>query len=425
MRDYFIRRLLLIPPTLLGITVLAFCVTRLAPGGPLEQAVQSMRQMSEDGSSVGAGGTDQAIDEEQMEELRRLYGYDKPIFHAYLIWLGVLQREVGFKLIEFDDGAMTARTRVRIQRDSDSSEKQTIKLKRYVTGYVEISNPEKMTGKWHTQMRSPDPEKPNKPPAAELFQRKFSGVLQGNFGKSFRYGEPVVKVITERLSISSYFGLLTFIITYAVCIPLGIFKAVRHNTWMDNSSSVLIFIGYAVPGYALGSLLLLFFSVKMEWLPMGGLTSIDHGELSAWGKLADLTAHTFQPLCCYLIGSFAFVTMLMKNHLMDNLAADYVRTAMAKGVTFKDAVRKHALRNSLIPIATNVGHQITLFVAGSFLIETIFDIDGFGLLGFNSVMDRDIPVVMGVLLLSATLMLLGNILADLLVALVDPRVRFN
>ena len=425
MRDYFIRRLLLIPPTLLGITVLAFCVTRLAPGGPLEQAVQSMRQMSEDGSSVGAGGTDQAISEEQMEELRRLYGYDKPIFHAYLIWLGVLQREVGFKLIEFDDGAMTARTRVRIQRDSDSREKQTIKLKRYVTGYVEISNSEKMTGKWHTQMRSPDPEKPNKPPAAELFQRKFSGVLQGNFGKSFRYGEPVVKVITERLSISSYFGLLTFIITYAVCIPLGIFKAVRHNTWMDNSSSVLIFIGYAVPGYALGSLLLLFFSVKMEWLPMGGLTSIDHDKLSAWGKLADLAAHTFQPLCCYLIGSFAFVTMLMKNHLMDNLAADYVRTAMAKGVTFKDAVRKHALRNSLIPIATNVGHQITLFVAGSFLIETIFDIDGFGLLGFNSVMDRDIPVVMGVLLLSATLMLLGNILADLLVALVDPRVRFN
>ena len=134
MRDYFIRRLLLIPPTLLGITVLAFCVTRLAPGGPLEQAVQSMRQMSEDGGSGGVGGTDQAISEEQMELLNRLYGYDKPIWHAYLIWLGVLQREVGFKLIEFDDGAMTARTRVRIQRDSDAREKQTIKLKRYVTG---------------------------------------------------------------------------------------------------------------------------------------------------------------------------------------------------------------------------------------------------------------------------------------------------
>ena len=158
---------------------------------------------------------------------------------------------------------------------------------------------------------------------------------------------------------------------------------------------------------------------------MGGLVSEDFDQLTAWGKFTDLMLHTFQPLCCYLIGGFAFVTMLMKNHLMDNLSADYVRTAMAKGVSFKIAVRKHALRNSLVPIATNVGHQITLFVTGSFLIETIFDIDGFGLLGFNSVIDRDYPVVMGILTLSATLMLLGNILSDALVALVDPRVRFE
>ena len=184
-------------------------------------------------------------------------------------------------------------------------------------------------------------------------------------------------------------------------------------------------MGYAVPGYALGSLLLLFFSVKLDWLPMGGLTSEGFDDLSPWAQLKDLSAHTFQPLCCYLIGGFAFVTMLMKNHLMDNLSADYVRTAMAKGVSFRNSVRKHALRNSLVPLATNVGHQVTLFVTGSFLIETIFDIDGFGLLGFNSVIDRDYPVVMGVLTLSATLMLLGNVLSDALVALVDPRVRFE
>ena len=180
-----------------------------------------------------------------------------------------------------------------------------------------------------------------------------------------------------------------------------------------------------MPGYALGSLLLLFLSVNLDLLPMGGLVSDGFEEMSTWGKLMDLSAHTIQPLCCYLIGGFAFVTMLMKNHLMDNLSADYVRTAMAKGVSFKNAVRKHALRNSLVPLATNVGHQVTLFVTGSFLIETIFDIDGFGLLGFNSVIDRDYPVVMGILTLSATLMLLGNILSDALVALVDPRVRFE
>ena len=193
----------------------------------------------------------------------------------------------------------------------------------------------------------------------------------------------------------------------------------------DDLSSILIFVGYAVPGYALGSLLLLFFSVKLDWLPMGGLTSEGFDDLSPWAQLKDLSSHTFQPLCCYLIGGFAFVTMLMKNHLMDNLSSDYMRTAIAKGVPFSQAVRRHALRNSLIPLATNIGHQITLFVAGSFLIETIFDINGFGLLGFKSVLDRDIPVVMGIFLLSATLMLLGNIISDILVALVDPRVRFN
>jgi microcin C transport system permease protein len=110
---------------------------------------------------------------------------------------------------------------------------------------------------------------------------------------------------------------------------------------------------------------------------------------------------------------------------MDNLAADYIRTALAKGVAFKDAVKKHALRNSLIPVATNLGHQVTLFVTGSFLIEAIFDIDGFGLLGFTSVVERDYPVVMGVILLSSSLMLVGNIVSDMLVALVDPRVRFQ
>jgi len=125
------------------------------------------------------------------------------------------------------------------------------------------------------------------------------------------------------------------------------------------------------------------------------------------------------------VHAFAFVTMLMKNHLMDNLSADYIRTALAKGVSYHEAVRRHALRNSMIPIATNLGHQVMLFVSGSFLIEKIFNIDGFGLLGFNSVIDRDYPVVMGVLLLSASLMLLGNILSDILVALVDPRVRFK
>ena len=474
MRDYFIRRLLLIPPTLLGISIMVFAITRLAPGGPLEQAMMQMQQVSEQGGGGQGMKSDQALSKDQLEQMKRLYGFDKPHWEAYLIWLGMLPRETEFRQIRFLKNEQELAERVRLPKfhlaeldwngdgyiqqnevpshltnyvkfdtfdtngdkeidgwEADRPEawiegsREKVILQRDDESSVRIANFDRLLGNWSVRMRPTDTDVLLARPVAELFMTEYEGVLQGNFGQSTRYGEPVLRVISERLPVSSYFGILTFVITYLVCIPLGVFKAVRHNTMPDDLTSILIFIGYAVPGYALGSLLLLFFSIKLDWLPMGGLGSDGFDDLSLWGQFKDLFAHTFQPLCCYLVGGYAFVTMLMKNHLMDNLSADYVRTAMAKGVSFKNAVRKHALRNSLVPLATNVGHQVTLFVTGSFLIETIFDIDGFGLLGFNSVIDRDYPVVMGVLTLSASLMLLGNILSDALVALVDPRVRFE
>ena len=143
------------------------------------------------------------------------------------------------------------------------------------------------------------------------------------------------------------------------------------------------------------------------------------------GKILDLISHSVLPLICYLIGSFALVTLLLKNHLMDNLASDYIRTAIAKGVSFKQAVIKHAMRNSLIPIATTFGQNIVLIVSGSFLIESIFELDGFGFLCLSAILDRDYPVVMGVVLIASGLLLVGNIISDILVALVDPRVQFG
>jgi microcin C transport system permease protein len=219
--------------------------------------------------------------------------------------------------------------------------------------------------------------------------------------------------------------LITLVITYAVCIPLGIVKAIGHRTAIDSLSSILVFIGYAIPGYVLGALMVVYLAAKLGWFPLGGFTSFDFEDLSFFGKILDFLHHAALPVFCYLVGSFAFLTLLMKNNLMENLAADYVRTAMAKGNSFRTAVFRHALRNSLIPIATNFGQNILLLVGGSFLIETIFDIDGFGLLGITSILDRDYPVVMGVLTLSALLLLLGNIISDMIVAFVDPRVRFN
>ena len=251
-------------------------------------------------------------------------------------------------------------------------------------------------------------------------------VLVLDLGLSSRYSEPVWEIIKERLPISIYYGLATLIITYGVCIPLGIVKAIKHNTPLDNISSILVFIGYAIPGYVLGIALISLFAYKWEWFPLGGFVSDEFEDLeTTWERIWDVVYHSILPLIAYVAGSFAFLTFLVKNSLMDNLSSDYVRTAMAKGVHFKRAVFGHALRNSMIPVATGIGGSISLVLTGSFLIEKIFNIDGIGLLGYESLVERDYPVVLGVLVISSLLFLIGNILSDVCVALVDPRVKFD
>ena len=250
-------------------------------------------------------------------------------------------------------------------------------------------------------------------------------VLVLDLGTSTRYNDPVWDTIKDRLPISIFYGVATLILTYGVCIPLGIVKAIRHKTAFDNVSSAVVFFGYAIPNYVVGIALLTFFAAQLEWFPLGGFVSDDFYRLSAAGKAIDVLWHAALPLLAYMAGSFAFTTMLMKNSLMDNLAAEYVRTAIAKGMDFRHAVFGHALRNSLIPLATSFGGNIILILTGSFLVERIFNIDGFGLLGYESLVERDYPVVMGILVISSLLFLIGNILSDICVALVDPRVKFG
>ena len=163
----------------------------------------------------------------------------------------------------------------------------------------------------------------------------------------------------------------------------------------------------------------------MNLFPLFGLTSPDFDQLDDWSKVKDIAHHTVLPLICYMVGSFAMLTMLTKNNLMDNLAADYVRTAVAKGVSFRKAVFGHAFRNSMIPVATSLGSLVEIFIGGSMLIESVFDIQGFGLLQYQSVIARDVPLIMGTLTSAAFLMLIGNVLSDLIVAMVDPRIKFE
>jgi microcin C transport system permease protein len=337
MRAYFLRRLFLLIPTLIGVTLLVFLVTRFAPGGPVEQAIMRA-QTSESGraSSTRGGG---ALSDEQLAQLKAYFGYDKPPLVAYGSWLLHL--------------------------------------------------------------------------------------LRGDLGNSFRYGEPVTQVIEGAMPVTLTYGIFSLLITYGISIPLGIVKAMRHRTLVDSVSSVVIFVGYAIPGYAIGALLVVYLSAHLGWFPMGGFVSENWPDLTGGQKALDFIRHAVLPLTCYTLGGFAFVSLLTKNQLLDNLAADYVRTAVAKGASFRRAVFGHAFRNSLIPLVTDFGQQVAGIVIGAILIETIFDLNGMGLLFYNAVVDRDPMVVMGVLLVDALLLLGCNFLTDAATALVDPRIRFK
>lgn len=252
-------------------------------------------------------------------------------------------------------------------------------------------------------------------------------VIHFDLGRSYVYAEPVWDVIKSRFPISIYFGLIGFILSYSVCIPLGVAKAVKHGTPFDFASSVLVFIGYSIPGWALGAVLLVLLGGGSFWdiFPLGEFRSENWHAMSMMGKVWDQVHHTILPVIAYMIGGFATMTILMKNSLMENLGQDYVRTAFAKGLTEKRVVFIHALRNSLIPLATSIGGLIGIFLAGSYLIEKTFNINGLGMLGYMSIIYRDYPVTLGFLVIGGMIRLLGNIISDMAYATIDPRIRFR
>jgi microcin C transport system permease protein len=446
-KSYFLRRLLLIPPTLVGITMLVFAITRFVPGGPLDRMLQEASRGADHGGKRSASNQAQGgLSEEQLEELEEQFGLDQPVLTAYGQWLGIVPREVHLSKGEYGD-----RGDERIGSDLDPAVTAAVVLRgdgRAVRvtrrDEVVISATFAQSGKpiegegWKVRYEteadrqerfrrrnSGNGTAPAYAPRVVIYQTRYSGILQGNLGRSTVFGDPVHQMIFDRMPIAAYFGLLTAIITYAICLPLGVLKALKHRTWIDTTSSVLIFLGYSIPGFALGAILLVHLGARMNLFPLFGLTSPGFSQLDHWAQLKDIAHHTVLPLLCYVIGSFAMLTMLTKNSLMDNLAADYVRTAVAKGASYRRAVFTHAFRNSMIPVATSLGSLVEIFIGGSILIETVFDIQGFGLLQYQAVIARDVPVIMGTLTVAAFLMLLGQVISDFLVAMVDPRIKFE
>jgi len=340
MRAYFLRRFLLIIPTFLGITLAVFVIMHFVPGGPVERQIMQF-QMSMADRSGGTARAGVEIPQEAIEEIRRYYGFDKPVHVRYATWL------------------------------------------------------------W--------------------------SVLHLDLGRSYVYQDPVWDVIKSRFPVSLFLGLTGFFLSYLICVPLGVVKAIKHGSRFDFVSSALVFLGYAVPGWALGTALLVLFGGGSFWsvFPLGGFRPLDWDYLSLWGKITSQLHHMFLPVFCYMVGAFATETILTKNSLMENLGQDYVRTAFAKGLSERRVIFVHALRNSLIPIVTGLGHAISLVLAGSFLIERVFNIDGMGYLGYTAILQRDYPVALGILVISSLLMLVGNILSDMIYAAVDPRIRFT
>ena len=245
-----------------------------------------------------------------------------------------------------------------------------------------------------------------------------------DLGRSFSSdNRPVLDKIKERLPITLSLNLVALFIEFGLAIPIGVLAAVRRDTILDKGITVVVFLGFAVPTFWLALLLMYFFGVKLNWLPISGLHTLGYESYSWLGRLWDLTKHLILPICVASFGSFAGVSRYMRSAMLQVIGQDYITTARAKGLSERVVIWKHALRNALLPLITLLGFSIPGLIGGSVIFETIFAIPGMGQLFYQGVMSRDYPVVMGILVIGAFLTLLGNLIADISYALADPRIR--
>ena len=428
MTTYFLRRLLLMVPTFLGSTILVFTILQMAPGGPLEKQIQRLQMgAAVEGESVGSvsdimSGGSQILPEKALKELKRFYGFDKPIWQRYMMWLGVWPREIKQRDIVFREDQFEIKKRV----GKKAGKILRVDIRRKGEDLTVYDKNNSISSVWKAHIEETDN-------AGDIhgviYQTEYSGIMTGNFGKSYTYLQPVIEVMKPRFKISLFFGLTGMFLSYIVCIPLGIRKALKHGSPFDFVSSVIIFVAYSIPGWALGGVFLVLFGGGSFWdvFPLGGFRSqMDVWEtLSLLEKILDQLHHAVLPIIAWSIASFTTLTVLMKNSLLEQLSQDYIRTAFAKGISEKRVVWLHAIRNSVIPIAAGIGHIIGIVFAGSYLIELVFNIEGFGKMGFQAVMDRDYPITLAFLVIAVLIRLVGNIISDIALATVDPRIRFK
>ena len=344
MGGYILKRLLLMVPTLFGVMLITFAITQFVPGGPVERLVAQLSGSGAGGDTTSGGlyQGNKGLDQERVEQLKKLYGFDQPPLTRFL-----------------------------------------------------------------TMMRQ---------------------YLVFDFGHSYYHHRSVSELVVSKLPVSMSLGLWTFVIVYSVCIPLGIAKAVRDGSAFDVATSTLILVGYAIPGFVLGIVLIVLFGGGsfFNLFPLRGLVSDNWHQLGLAGKILDYLWHMVLPITASTVGSLAVMTLLTKNSFLEEIRKQYVVTARAKGLEEGQVLYRHVFRNAIIPIITGFpGSFITAFFTGSLLIETIFSLDGMGLLAYESVMNRDYPVVLGTLYFFTIIGLVSRLLSDLSYVLVDPRISFE
>jgi peptide/nickel transport system permease protein len=318
---YILKRLALMVPLIFGITLITFTVIHLAPGGPVEVETEMSLKASA----------------QARENLKRLYGLDKPLHVQYFEWL-----------------------------------KRFVKL---------------------------------------------------DFGKSFVDGKKVTDKINERIQVTLVINLLSLLLIIIIAIPIGILSAVRQYSRFDKLTTVFVFLGFSTPTFWLALIMMILFGVELGLLPISGIQSIDVSGMGPLGRLGDWARHLIMPVSLSAFGGIAGFSRYTRSSVLEVIGQDYIRTARAKGLKESEVIIRHAVRNALLPIVTILGLSVPGLIGGAVIFETIFAIPGMGQLFYSSTMSRDYPTIMGILVIGAVLTLIGNLIADISYAIVDPRIR--
>jgi microcin C transport system permease protein len=365
MTAYILRRLLLIIPTMIGIMAISFAVVQFAPGGPVERVIAQLQgtDVSATARITGGGGDFGGLNTGPQAA-------SDPIFSKY--------------------------------RGAQGLDPEFIKSLEKQFGF-------------------------DKPPL-ERFGLMIWNYFRFDFGESYFRDIRVLDLIAEKLPVSISLGLWMTLLSYAISIPLGIRKAIKDGSRFDTWTSAVIIVGYAIPGFLFAVLLIILFAGGsfFDWFPLRGLTSDNWSVLPWYEKILDYFWHLALPLTAMALSAFATTTLLTKNSFLDEIRKQYVMTARAKGLSERTVLYRHVFRNAmLIVIAGFPGAFISAFFAGSLLIETIFSLDGLGLLGFESVLNRDYPVVFATLYIFSLMGLVVNLVSDLTYTWIDPRIDFE